>query len=76
MNFVVPIIWFGVAIGVYFYNQQGEGHIVMFGMEYIVGNDLEARSMATIGLALFLGAITSVSPIKALLVSNSDEPEE
>ncbi|TNE84842.1 MAG: hypothetical protein EP330_27960 [Deltaproteobacteria bacterium] len=76
MQFLVPLFWFAVAAGIYVYNQGEQGHIVMFGMEYLVGPDPDARGMATVALAVFIGAITGAGPLVSLFQKPEPEDED
>lgn len=66
MRFALPAFWLVVAAGVYAYNTGDQGKIVMFGLEYVVGDDLEVRGLATVGIALFFAAVTGVQPVLGL----------
>ena len=76
MRFAVPVFWLVVAIAVYIYNSGDEGKIVLFGLEYLVGDDLALRGTATVGVALFLAAITGVRPVASLFRSGPDDLDD
>lgn len=75
MRFVVPIIWFAIAVGVYVYNLGTDAKVVMWGIEMLVGNDPTTRGNATVALAVAIGVFTSVRPIASLFQKDSDDEE-
>ncbi|MCO4747803.1 MAG: hypothetical protein KC912_23610 [Proteobacteria bacterium] len=76
MKFAVPLIWFAVAAGVYVYNQGDQGQVVMWGMNFLVGEDPVARGNATVALAVALGVFTGISPVASLFQKKDDSADE
>jgi hypothetical protein len=76
MKFAVPAIWFAIAAGVYVYNQGEQGQVVMWGINFFVGEDPVARGNATVALAAAIGVFTSIGPIASLFQKNPDDSAE
>ena len=76
MRWLVPIVWFAVAAGVYVTNQGDSQRLALWGTEYLVGPDPDLRGQATVGIAVLFGVLSSVSPIASLFRKPEAESDD
>ena len=72
-----PALLFGVAAWLYRFNSTTDGDLfVLWGIETVVGRNLEAQSLATVGIIAGTGLVSLVIGITRLLLEGDAEDDD